>query len=69
LLTIGQYLQPTAHQIDVAEYVHPEVFAWYQEVAASLGYRVAASAPLVRSSYHAAEVWLERSSVYAGNFH
>lgn len=66
LLTIGQYLQPTPHQIDVAEYIHPEVFAWYQEVAASLGFRVTASAPLVRSSYHAAEVWMERSSVYAG---
>ena len=59
IVTIGQYLQPTLHQLDVVEYVDPIVFAWYRQIALALGFRAAACAPLVRSSYHAAEVWME----------
>ncbi|MBL8055551.1 MAG: lipoyl synthase [Anaerolineales bacterium] len=64
LLTIGQYLQPTPGQLEVVDHVHPVVFDWYRAVALSLGFRFVASAPLVRSSYHAEEVWQERGSVY-----
>ncbi len=61
LITIGQYLQPTPRQLDVAEYVHPTVFGWYRDVARTLGFREVASAPLVRSSYRAEEMWAGRA--------
>ncbi len=53
VLTIGQYLQPTRMHLDVAEYVHPEVFAEYREIGLSKGFPFVESGPLVRSSYHA----------------
>ncbi len=53
ILTIGQYLQPTSHQLEVADYVHPVVFAWYREVGQALGFQTVLADPLVRSSYHA----------------
>ncbi|MEI6775804.1 MAG: lipoyl synthase [Chloroflexales bacterium] len=69
ILTIGQYLQPTAHQLDVVEHIHPLVFAWYRELALTLGFQAVAAGPLVRSSYHAEEVWMERTATYAGVTH
>jgi len=57
LLTIGQYLQPTERQLGVVNYVHPLVFAWYGEVGQSMGFRKVVADPLVRSSYHAEQVW------------
>jgi lipoic acid synthetase len=56
ILTIGQYLRPTKGHAAVAEYVAPEVFDRYRRLALDLGFREAACAPLVRSSYHAAEM-------------
>ncbi len=53
LLTIGQYLQPTRRQLEVAEYVHPDRFARYREEALKRGFAWVESAPLVRSSYRA----------------
>lgn len=53
--TIGQYLQPTADHYPVAEYVHPDTFAYYKDVAKELGYTHIESAPMVRSSYMAEE--------------
>jgi lipoyl synthase len=53
VLTIGQYLQPTKMHIEVAEFVHPEVFAWYKEEGMNRGFSFVESGPLVRSSYHA----------------
>lgn len=53
VLTIGQYLQPTKLHIDVAEYVHPDVFAEYKEEGLKRGFDFVESGPLVRSSYHA----------------
>lgn len=55
MLTIGQYLRPSAHHIAVAEYVHPVKFLEYEQIARQLGFKQVASGPLVRSSYHAAE--------------
>jgi lipoyl synthase len=52
VLTIGQYLQPTKMHIDVAEYVHPDVFAMYKEEGLKRGLGYVESGPLVRSSYH-----------------
>ena len=53
MLTIGQYLQPSAHHLPVLRYVEPSVFEGYARTAESLGFVHAASGPLVRSSYHA----------------
>jgi len=53
LLTIGQYLAPSDKHHPVIEYIHPTVFEKYKAVANCLGFKYVASAPLVRSSYHA----------------
>ncbi|MDP1735695.1 MAG: lipoyl synthase [Sulfuritalea sp.] len=53
MLTIGQYLAPSGHHLPVLRYAHPDVFAMYAREATAMGFTHAASAPLVRSSYHA----------------
>lgn len=53
LLTIGQYLRPSKMHLAVHEYVHPDQFARYQQMAEAMGFESVASGPLVRSSYHA----------------
>jgi len=55
LLTLGQYLQPTLRHLPVVEFVPPEKFADYGARARAMGFRHVASAPMVRSSYHADE--------------
>ncbi len=52
ILTIGQYLQPTAQQLPVAEYIHPVEFEWYSRVGKEMGFKAVISGPLVRSSYY-----------------
>ncbi len=53
MLTLGQYLQPSKDHLAVKEYIHPDQFQRYAEIAKQLGFQQVASAPLVRSSYHA----------------
>ena len=53
MLTIGQYLQPSAHHLPVTRYVHPDVFRMYEAEANRMGFAHAAVGALVRSSYHA----------------
>jgi len=53
MLTIGQYLQPTAHHLPVLRYVHPDGFAALERAAGEMGFLHAAIGPMVRSSYHA----------------
>ena len=53
MLTIGQYLAPSAHHLPVLRYVHPDVFEEFAREAQAMGFAHAASAPMVRSSYHA----------------
>ena len=55
LLTIGQYLRPSAQHLPVLEYVHPDTFKLYERIAYDKGFEFVASGPLVRSSYHAAD--------------
>ena len=57
LLTIGQYLRPMKENIEVAEYVLPEVFERYADAARGMGFVSVASSPFVRSSYNAEEVF------------
>jgi lipoic acid synthetase len=58
ILTLGQYLRPSAWHLPVVEFVRPERFAAYREAGLALGFRYVASGPLVRSSYRAAELFL-----------
>lgn len=53
ILTIGQYLQPTAHHLPVQRYVSPESFSFFKEQGEKMGFMHVASGPMVRSSYHA----------------
>ncbi|MEY4730641.1 MAG: hypothetical protein RL020_1799 [Pseudomonadota bacterium] len=53
MLTLGQYLQPSAHHLAVERYVPPERFKWFEQQANAMGFRHAACGPMVRSSYHA----------------
>jgi lipoic acid synthetase len=55
ILTLGQYLQPTLKHLPVVAYVPPEKFRQYGEQARAMGFLHVASAPMVRSSYHADE--------------
>jgi len=58
VLTLGQYLRPTPKHHEVKRFVPPETFVSYEESAKKMGFLYAASGPLVRSSYKAAEVFL-----------
>ncbi|WP_018476116.1 lipoyl synthase [Pontibacter roseus] len=53
ILTLGQYLQPTKLHIEVAEFIHPDLFDHYREEGLRRGIKYVESGPLVRSSYHA----------------
>ena len=53
MLTLGQYLQPSKHHLVVEEYITPEQFQEYKDIANELGFSQVASGPMVRSSYHA----------------
>ncbi len=53
MLTLGQYLQPSKHHLAVEEYITPERFDRYKELATKMGFSQVASGPMVRSSYHA----------------
>ena len=55
VLTMGQYLRPTPQHLPVVEYLHPDRFAHYGEVARGKGFDHVSSGPLVRSSYHASD--------------
>jgi len=59
VLTIGQYLRPSAWHLPVDGYVPPERFRRYEEIGLSLGFAYVASGPLVRSSYRAGEYFLK----------
>jgi len=53
MLTLGQYLQPSAHHLPVLRYVEPDKFRWFEQQALAMGFTNAACGPMVRSSYHA----------------
>ena len=55
ILTIGQYLKPPSSNLEIEEYVHPEIFKEYAELAYDMSFQFVASAPFVRSSFNAEE--------------
>jgi lipoic acid synthetase len=56
ILTIGQYLQPSAKHLGVKEFILPEQFASWQDYGEAIGFLQVVSSPLTRSSYHAEQV-------------
>jgi len=58
-LTIGQYLQPTDKHYPIKNFITPEEFETYKNIAYSKGFLLVASSPLTRSSYHAGEDFLQ----------
>lgn len=62
-LTVGQYLRPSRANLPVKEYVAPEVFEMVGKRAMEMGFRFVASAPLVRSSMNAEEMYLTEPGV------
>jgi lipoyl synthase len=59
VLTLGQYLQPSQYHLRVARFVTPAQFDAYRQAASEMGFLYVAAGPLVRSSYRAAEFFLQ----------
>jgi len=59
IVTLGQYLRPSAWHLPVQAFVPPETFDGYRRQAEDMGFLYAAAGPLVRSSYRAGEFFLE----------
>ncbi len=57
-LTVGQYLAPSKKHHAVVEYIHPDEFERYREIALNMGFKYVASGPLVRSSYQAEKAFM-----------
>lgn len=66
VLTLGQYLRPSPKHHDVVRYVEPSEFDRLRDEGLAMGFKYVASGPLVRSSYHAAEVFI-RSMLHPGD--
>jgi lipoic acid synthetase len=64
ILTIGQYLQPSKAHLPVERFYTPDEFDHLKEFSLELGFKWVESAPLVRSSYHAADQARELSKTY-----
>jgi len=60
ILTLGQYLRPSAKQLEVKEYIPPEKFAYYKKIASEKGFIQVMSGPFVRSSYMAHSVKIKK---------
>lgn len=60
ILTLGQYLRPSAKHLPVEEFVRPEIFQELEKQGLSMGFKFVAAGPLVRSSYKAGEFFVQR---------
>ena len=65
MITVGQYLQPTAHHHPVMRFWTPEEFAEIESFGNQLGFTHVASGPMVRSSYHADRMAIDAGFVAA----
>ena len=59
IVTLGQYLRPSPRHIALQEYVHPEKFNYFRQIAEQLGFLYCAAGPFVRSSYRAGELFMK----------
>ena len=57
ILVMGQYLRPSAREIPVEEYLHPDLFAQYADDARVAGFSTVIASPFARTSYHAFDAW------------
>lgn len=57
ILTLGQYLKPAKAKVEVKEFINPEKFKQYKQIAKEIGFKHVFSGPWVRSSYQAQEVF------------
>ena len=57
IVTIGQYLRPTVKQVPVVDFIPPEQFQEYEQMAYELGFSFVVSGPFVRSSYRSGEAF------------
>ena len=62
IFTIGQYLRPSPKHAEIQKYYHPEEFAGFIEYGRRLGLRWVFAGPLVRSSYHAEDVFSQAAA-------
>ncbi|MFW9777350.1 MAG: lipoyl synthase [Candidatus Heimdallarchaeota archaeon] len=60
IVTFGQYLQPSRRHLPVVEYVTPQMFKQWEQIASQMEFLYVVSGPLVRSSYKAGEFYIER---------
>ena len=60
ILVVGQYLSPSREHVPVTEYINPEKFAYWEQRGRELGFDFVAAGPFVRTSYRAAEAYVER---------
>ena len=67
IVTFGQYLQPSPKHLKMTEYIHPDQFKRYEEMANELDFLYVASGPLVRSSYRAGEFFIKNMIEKNGN--
>jgi lipoic acid synthetase len=67
ILTLGQYLQPSPDHLPVEAYVPPDDFKHWRKAALEMGFAEVASAPFVRSSYHAQESFQSLTRSTPGN--
>jgi lipoyl synthase len=63
IFTIGQYLRPSPKHAEIRKYYHPDEFAQLREFGGGLGLRWVFAGPLVRSSYHAEDVFSQATQV------
>jgi lipoic acid synthetase len=57
IMTIGQYLQPRVDLAEVKKYYTPKEFSEFRKIGREVGFKKVFSGPLVRSSYHAEEIF------------
>ncbi|NMA64609.1 MAG: lipoyl synthase, partial [Syntrophomonadaceae bacterium] len=57
IVTLGQYLSPSAYHHPVIEFIHPDTFQMLEDIGYEMGFLQVSAGPLVRSSYHAGEVF------------
>jgi lipoic acid synthetase len=63
IFTIGQYLRPSPRHAEIAKYYHPDEFVAFREYGQRLGLRWVFAGPLVRSSYHAEDVFSQATAI------
>jgi lipoic acid synthetase len=63
IFTVGQYLRPSPRHAEIAKYYHPDEFTEFREYGQRLGLRWVFAGPLVRSSYHAEDVFSQAAAI------